>query len=293
MVHGEFYTFSDGRTALEHMARVLRWHGEDVAPRGMNTKELRGCTIEVSSPADTLCSDMGRGMNVPFAAVEALQLIGGFSDPELTIEVNPTMKQFADEHDGRLYFHGAYGTRLNSSLVNQLESVEHALRHDEDTRQAVATIWHPALDSSHVGLQMKDLPCTIALQFFIRQDLLELHTVMRSNDLWWGFTYDVFQFTQLQLTMASVLGLEVGSYFHHPMSLHLYERDWNKIDGLKIMPHHENFHHPIGIDSCSNIREAMAVARGLTDDAVVQPSNSEAWYRDRIKEGLRGQRTST
>ena len=48
---------------------------------------------------------------------------------------------------------------------------------------------------------------------------------MRSNDLWTGFPYDVFQFTAMQILMSMELGLELGSYTHIAGSLHLYERN--------------------------------------------------------------------
>ena len=44
----------------------------------------------------------------------------------------------------------------------------------------------------------KDIPCTLSLQFFLREasDQLWLHTIatMRSNDAWLGVPYDTFNF---------------------------------------------------------------------------------------------------
>ena len=51
---------------------------------------------------------------------------------------------------------------------------------------------------------------------------------MRSNDLWLGFPYDVFQFTCMQVLMSMELGIELGSYTHIAGSLHIYERDFKK-----------------------------------------------------------------
>ena len=58
---------------------------------------------------------------------------------------------------------------------------------------------------------------------------------MRSNDVWWGLPYDVFQFTQLQLTLARLLDVAPGEYTHMVGSLHAYERDADGIDAL-VMP---------------------------------------------------------
>jgi thymidylate synthase len=48
--------------------------------------------------------------------------------------------------------------------------------------------------------------------------------------MWRGVTYDFFQFTQLQLAVAAVLGIEAGYYFHHATSLHIYESDFDAAD---------------------------------------------------------------
>ena len=73
-----------------------------------------------------------------------------------------------------------------------------------------------------------DLNCTVCLQFIVRDEKLYCTTYMRSNDLWLGFPYDVFQFTCIQIRMAMELGLDIGSYTHIAGSLHIYERDFEK-----------------------------------------------------------------
>ncbi len=67
----------------------------------------------------------------------------------------------------------------------------------------------------------------------IRAGLLELTAVMRSNDVWWGLAYDVFQFTTLQQTVARCLDVPVGSYTHVALSLHMYEKDFDAADRLR------------------------------------------------------------
>jgi hypothetical protein len=117
----------------------------------------------------------------------------------------------------------AYGPRLES----QYAEVKKQLRGDPSTRQAVLTIWKPD-DLWSSG----DKPCTLSLQFILRRDHLELHTTMRSQDVWLGMAMDIFVFTQLQLTLAIALDVKPGKYMHHVGSFHAYERDWEKIEGL-------------------------------------------------------------
>jgi thymidylate synthase len=46
--------------------------------------------------------------------------------------------------------------------------------------------------------------------------------LMRSNDLWYGFCNDQFCFSNLQMDIADVLQLEVGTYYHFAHNMHLY-----------------------------------------------------------------------
>jgi thymidylate synthase len=205
--------------ALPRLCEYIETEGRVTRPRNMLTKELPHLTFEITNPYDTLCFGIGRKMNVAFAAVEALEVMGGVSVPELKIRVNPTVEQFMNGDD----FHGAYGPRIQDSVL----AVWDTLRRDPDSRQAVMTIFQSERDL-RAPHGTKDIPCTVALHYLIRDGALEAHTYMRSNDVWWGTTYDVFVFTQLQITLARLLKVEVGSYFHTATSLHMYERDFGK-----------------------------------------------------------------
>ncbi len=71
-----------------------------------------------------------------------------------------------------------------------------------------------------------DVACTLALQFFVRENKLSLVTYMRANDCYRGMVSDVFSFSFIQELMAREIGIEVGPYFHCAGSLHLYEDDF-------------------------------------------------------------------
>jgi hypothetical protein len=50
---------------------------------------------------------------------------------------------------------------------------------------------------------------------------------MRSNDIMFGYPYDVFNFSSLQSIMANKLNIEVGTYTHVVDSFHLYKEQLN------------------------------------------------------------------
>jgi hypothetical protein len=110
----------------------------------------------------------------------------------------------------------------------QWDYVKEELRKDPDSRRAVIHIRTPD-DSLHA---VKDVPCTLALQFFIREGKLHLHVNMRSSDIILGIAYDVPAFTMMQEVMANELGVDLGEYVHTSNSLHCYERDFDMLDAI-------------------------------------------------------------
>lgn len=209
----------DFRALYQDTIELVLAHGRHTAPRGHFTLELPAATLQLTglrSGRAALPLGVGRKAHPGIGAVEALQLIAGEQYPELMRRIAPNFGRFMDGGA----FHGAYGERLRG----QLEAATRRLKDDASSRQAILQIWDPARDLHVEGL--RDYPCTIFLQVLLRNDALELHAHMRSNDVWWGLAYDAFQFTQLQHTLANVMGVDVGDYFHHAASLHLYERDF-------------------------------------------------------------------
>lgn len=220
---------------------------------------------------------MGRLLNRNVAAAEAIQLIGGFSDPGMLKRVAPGFERYA-EPDGS--FHGAYGARIKYQVMNAITK----LQRDPSTRQAVITLWDPWLDNL---TDKRDYPCTVMIQFEADsssdESTLHMNVVMRSNDVWLGLPYDMFQFTQLQLSVANSLRWNPGRYRHTALSMHIYERD---VEAAEKIVHNEPTDftvQPSGIghvgDSFQTImKRARILTHTLTDNA----TKSEVWYLDRL-----------
>ena len=101
---------------------------------------------------------------------------------------------------------------------DQIDYVIDLLRYSPDTRQAAISIY----DCKEHNTFTFDTPCTYAVQFTILDNKLNMSVVMRSNDLWFGFCNDQYQFSKLQDLIAWKLDIEVGTYFHFAHNLHLY-----------------------------------------------------------------------
>jgi thymidylate synthase len=194
--------------------------GQQVAPRGMATKEVLGAHLCLTNPRRRYVAvPPARLLNPAFAVAEALWILSGSDDPWI-FTFNRSLAQYAD--GGRL--RGAYGPRMRGwrGELDQLAYVRELLQRDPDSRQAVIQLYDPQVDTrGH-----RDVPCTLNYRFFLRRGCLDMHTTMRSNDVWLGLPYDLFTATVLQELMAGWLGVELGAYHHHVDSLHLYQQHW-------------------------------------------------------------------
>lgn len=203
------------------VCRVVLSQGRRAAPRGMATVELLGAHLCLTEPRRRFVAvPPARLLNPAFAVAEALWILSGSDEPWI-FTYNRNLRRYAD--NGRLQ--GAYGPRLRRwrGEVDQLHRVRALLARDPDSRQAVIQIYDPQLDTrGH-----RDVPCTLNYRFFIRHGRLDMHTTMRSNDVWLGLPYDLFTATLLQELMAGWLGVEVGAYHHHVDSLHLYAQHYD------------------------------------------------------------------
>lgn len=210
----ELITADTGSQAYISLIKALLYGGDMVSPRGQLTVEVPDVTVVVKNLADAHVFNTQRRLNLKILATEYMHLLGGLSSLEqLDLASGGRFTQFANE--GRLM--GAYGPRIR----HQLPRVVDLLRRDPDTRQAVLTIWN---GQEHAALS-RDVPCTLAVKFRIRNDALDVHTIMRSNDVVLGVPYDWWMMSRLGLSVASVLGVEPGQYVHTVDSMHLYECD--------------------------------------------------------------------
>lgn len=279
-----------GAAVYPEVLSVVRRSGERCDSRNGLVYDLTDVTIQLETPVNALPIGCGRKLSPRIAAAEALQLIGGFSEPAWLCRIAPQFDQYregsVDDPDGR-WFHGAYGNRIG----NQLETVVRRLREHSNTRQATVTLWSPDLDDEDEHL---DYPCTVALNFRRAGrtlSKLNMQVLMRSNDCWRGTPYDLLQFTQLQLTLCNILDLEPGTYTHHAWSLHLYVTDvdesYNVTDNLITRPTHMD--HVTGVGrawSGASLADVQARARALalTPEQVTDPTDGEKWYVDLLRE---------
>jgi hypothetical protein len=94
----------------------------------------------------------------------------------------------------------------------------------------------------------------------------------------------VFQFTQLQLTVARALGIEPGRYTHGAWSLHIYEEHATLAERLvepsQVVPFGPTGFgtHDDGWDRCRVNAHAV-----LMGESPAVPTLSEEWYVEQLR----------
>lgn len=180
--------------------------------------EICDAVFCVEDPTRNIVNNHIRKMPMRYAVGELAWYLSGSNRVQ---DISRFAKKWVDISDDGETNNSAYGWRIFDKFgFNQWEYVKELLRNDPSSRQAVIHI----KDASNKPT--KDVPCTVYLQFFIRDGKLNMSTHMRSNDIWMGVPYDMFSFCFLQMLLAMELGVEVGQYTHYAGSLHIYSRDY-------------------------------------------------------------------
>lgn len=191
--------------------------------------------MKLGDPRKRILQFKARKLSYRYLLAEFIWYMSGENSIDPIVPYAPFWRQIADDNGT---VNSAYGNRIfgkNEIIpLDQWEWVKNKLFEDKDSRQAIIHINHPH-DMMH---QTKDFPCTLSLQFFIRNDRLDLIVNMRSNDIVLGLTNDLFQFTMLQEIMCLQLrkfypDLVLGSYIHNAGSLHVYERHFEMLGEIR------------------------------------------------------------
>ena len=205
--------FENANEAYEYLHDRILQHG---VPFG-DTKALFNVGFYLENPSLRQITNPERKWSFDYAEAEWQWYLSGDRDinklGEIYGKVPAIWKRMANEHD---LVNSNYGWQWMHE--DQLSKVINILRDEKDTRQAAISIY----DGKEMHMYEHDTPCTYAVQFTIIDCLLCMSVYMRSNYLWYGFCNDQYQFSLLQELVASMLGIEIGWYYHHAHNMHLY-----------------------------------------------------------------------
>ena len=272
-----------GEIFVEAARRALSV-GRENAGRASPNRELPGFAFVLSDPRARLIDVEARRTNVPFLMAEFLWHITCRTDAAMLAAYAPGIARFSA--DGRSFTGSAYGPRLFGPhrATSQWASVLRCLRADPQSRRAVLLLMYAAEDRSPAN---RDMTCTVALQFFVREGRLDFVTQMRSNDIMRGLPSDVFLFTLLQEVAAAELGLTPGTYTHIANVAQIYAPDlaWaQECVGRRVrskgvmsaLPSHQVWQ---ALETIAAIEDSLRTRCARVVPPLAEHSSFQAWQR--------------
>ena len=207
--------FATANIAFHELYDMIIKDGVDFA----GTKALFNVGFEIRLPRSNKILDgkVKRNWSEDYAEAEWQWYLSGDRNiaklGELYGKVPAIWKRMADV-DGNVNSNYGWQWQRNQQLDNMIK----LLKTLPETRQAAISIY----DAKEYDKYAYDTPCTYAVQFTVLNNKLNMSVVMRSNDLWYGFCNDQYQFSNLQMLVAHKTGYDVGTYYHFAHNLHLY-----------------------------------------------------------------------
>ena len=153
--------------------------------------------------------------------------IKGIALAEYVKSVNNKDKQgFVYTYPNRLQAHFIN----ESGLINQIEVVVKRLSENLGTNRAVMILYDPDVDSYEEDDPEKlveDIPCLNFIQVLVRDNILNLHVELRSNDIFTAYPSNMMLITYLGMRITEKLNeqypnIKFGGIYYNCTSAHYY-----------------------------------------------------------------------
>jgi len=201
--------------------------GKPVRPRGLLISEVENFTYELP-PYVRFQNYKCRKLNVAYTKKEVLWYIKG---DKFDASICQHAKMWGEiiNKDGSI--NSNYGQYIFHT--NQFDNVVMTLTKDKDSRRASMVI----LDREHLFADTKDVPCTYALNFRIRDNAVNMSVHMRSQDAIYGMGNDAPAFSIIHEMVFNALkraypDVKYGTYFHVADSFHVYEKHFGMLSKI-------------------------------------------------------------
>ena len=205
--------FWNADEAFRYFYKRISKHGTKFA----DTRALFNIGFTIHKPEMRMIQTAKREWNKDYAEAEWQWYLTGLPNIKMLGEIYgkipPIWKRMANEEG---YVNSNYGYQWERN--GQLDYVIEKLKNHKHTRHAAISIY----DGKEHDKFENDTPCTYAVQFTNVHNYLNMCVTMRSNDLWYGFCNDQYQFSKLLELVCKETGLDMGTYFHFAHNLHIY-----------------------------------------------------------------------
>ena len=205
--------FWNANNAFEYFYKTISKHGIKFA----DTRAMFNVGFTILKPEIRAIVDSKRNWKLDYAEAEWQCYLSGDKNikklGKIYGKVPEIWKRMADP-EGNVNSNYGYQWQRN----DQIGYVIDKLKRDMFTRHACISIY----DGKEHDKFATDTPCTYAIQFTNVNNYLNMCVTMRSNDLWYGFCNDQYQFSKLQELICKETGLDMGTYYHFAHNLHIY-----------------------------------------------------------------------
>lgn len=124
--------------------------------------------------------------------------------------------------------------RFNRAGSDQLQDLVEGLKNDPYGRRHLITAWHPDESMTNAALPA----CHILQQYYVTADgELESLFYMRSNDVLFGFPFNIAQYALINIFIAKLVGLKPGKITYVGGDVHIYENQYDMVDELLQQSH--------------------------------------------------------
>ena len=205
------------RDYQEALARILEQPPELNRRTGHAVRAVAGLTLETDLEEDGFPLLSLRKMPWSFVP-EVMWMLSGSRDLRWLSGHTKIWDSFAED-DGTVA--AAYGHRMRHQFgVDQLSEAVRKLSEDPSTRHGVVMIWDPSDD---IEVPKKNVPCPVMFTVNVIHGRLNLHLVIRSNDMVLGHPTDVAGFALIAHLLAGKLGVMPGKLTVSISNAHVYE----------------------------------------------------------------------
>jgi thymidylate synthase len=207
---------------------------------GHKTRSLPGMTFEIENEFPLLTL---RQIPIRVFVAEQIWFISGSRRPEEFLRDHTAIWDDFTNINGVVT--AAYGYRYRHYFGrDQLGKLISLLEEDPSSRHGVVSAWDPANDGLEAKQIRKNVPCPFVFVVNIIDDALNLHNIVRSNDMILGCPHDAAGFALLQRFLAARLGCKVGKYTHSISHAHIYDVHYEAAEELTTR---KTSHPPIDI----------------------------------------------
>jgi hypothetical protein len=216
-----FYTRNVSEALFIGLQALKSHHREVMTRNGVALEFHTPVCTTYTHPKERVLFYPERDANPFFHLMESFWMLAGRNDVEWISKFNGRINNYSD--DG-VTFHGAYGFRWKRWFgYDQIERIVMRLKTYPNDRRSVLSMWDPREDLV-VSNDGKDYPCNTQIFFSVRDKVLDMTVVNRSNDLIWGaYGANAVHMSILQEYIAAKIECEVGTYYQLSNNLHAYK----------------------------------------------------------------------